>query len=61
MQGAGHEAVVSPPQMGCNEEKKGDSPLFYILIILAVKKVKDGKKGTVPFFFARRGKNADYN
>ena len=30
--------------------KKGDSPLFYILIILALKKVKDGKKGTVPFF-----------
>jgi hypothetical protein len=32
------------------DEKKGDSPLFYILIILALKKVKDGKKGTVPFF-----------
>ena len=31
-------------------KKKGDSPLFYILIILALKKVKDGKKGTVPFF-----------
>jgi len=45
--------------MGCNEEKKGDSPLFYILIILALKKVNDRKKGTVPFFFARRGKNAD--
>jgi hypothetical protein len=38
---------------------KGDSPLFYILIILAMKKMKDGKKGTVPFYFARRGKNAD--
>jgi len=42
--------------MGCNEEKKGDSPLFYILIILALKKVKDGKKGTVPFFLRPEGK-----
>jgi hypothetical protein len=30
---------------------KGDSPLFYTLIILALKKMKDGKKGTVPFYF----------
>ena len=29
--------------------EKGDSPLFYTLIILALKKGK-GKKGTVPFF-----------
>jgi hypothetical protein len=30
---------------------KGDSPLFYTLIILALKKVKNGKKGTAPFYF----------
>jgi len=43
--------------MGRNEEKKGDSPLFYILIILAMKKMKDEKKGTVPFFLRPKGKN----
>jgi len=46
--------------MGRNEEKKGDSPLFYILIILAMKKMKDEKKvekkGTVPFFLRPKGK-----
>jgi hypothetical protein len=42
--------------MGRNEEKKGDCPLFYILIIMALKKVKYGKKGTVPFFLRPKGK-----
>jgi hypothetical protein len=35
---------------------KGDSPLFYTLIILALKKVKDGKKGPVPFYFLPKRK-----
>jgi len=46
-------------EWAATKKKKGDSPLFYILIILALKKMKEGKKGTVPFFFARRVKNAD--
>jgi len=45
--------------MGRNEEKKGDCPLFYILIIMALKKMKDEKRGLSPFFYARRVKNAD--
>ncbi|MCK4644997.1 MAG: hypothetical protein KAU46_01980, partial [Candidatus Aminicenantes bacterium] len=56
---AAHEAVVNYCEWAARKKKKGDSPLFYILIILALKKMKEGKKGTVPFFFARRGKNAD--
>jgi len=44
--------------MGHNEEKKGDSPLFYILIIMALKKMKDEKRGLSPFFYARRVKIA---
>jgi len=49
--------------MGRNEEKKrGQSPFLYF-DYSGIEKMKDGKKdgkkGTVPFFFARRVKNAD--
>jgi hypothetical protein len=36
--------------MGRNEEKKGDSPLFYMLIIMALKKRLMEKRGLSPFF-----------
>ncbi len=58
---AAHEAVVNYREWAATKKKKGDSPLFYILIILAVKKVKDGKRGLSPIFYARRVKNDDYN
>jgi len=48
--------VVAHREWVATKKKKGDSPLFYILIILALKKVKDGKKGTVPFFLRPNGK-----
>ena len=40
-------------------QKKGGCPLFYILIIMALKKMKYEKRGLSPFFYARRVKNAD--
>ena len=46
-------------EIAATKKKKGDSPLFYILIIMALKKMKDEKRGLSPFFYARRVKNAD--
>jgi len=60
MQGADHEAVVGHCEWAATKKIKGDSPLFYILIILALKKVKDGKKGTVPFYFCPEGKKCRF-
>jgi len=54
-----HEAVVAHCEWAVTKKKKGDSPLFYILIIMALKKTKDEKRGLSPFFYARRVKNAD--
>jgi hypothetical protein len=61
---AAHEAVVNYREWDATKKIKGDSPLFYTLIILALKKVKDGKenkekRGLSPFIFSRRVKNAD--
>jgi hypothetical protein len=47
---------VNYREWAATKKIKGDSPLFYTLIILALKKVKDGKKGTVPFYFLPKGK-----
>ncbi len=56
---AAHEAVVNYREWDATKKIKGDSPLFYILIIMALKKMKDEKRGLSPFFYARRVKNAD--
>ncbi len=53
---AAHEAVVNYREWAAMKKKKGDSPFFYILIIMALKKMKDEKKGTVPFFLRPKGK-----
>ncbi len=45
-----HEAVVVYCEWAATKKKKGDSPLFYILIIMALKKMKDEKRGLSPFF-----------
>jgi len=38
-------------EWAATKKKKGDSPLFYILIIMAMKRTKDEKRGLSPFFY----------
>ncbi len=47
---AAHEAVVNYREWAATKKKKGDCPLFYILIIMALKKTKDEKRRLSPFF-----------
>ncbi len=55
MQGAGYEAVVSPPRMGRNEAKKrGQSPFLYF-DYYGTEKSKKWKKGDCPLFLLPKG------